>query len=213
LSHMITSPRRLEGVTVRVRFAPSPTGMFHVGSARVALQNWVFAKQQGGTFVLRIEDTDASRSKPEWTEGILAAMAWLGMTSDQYEGPYLQSEFAAEHRAAVEKLANSGYTYYCDCTREAIQERTGSQYRGYDGFCRDRGLSAGPGRALRFRTPGGLAPGAARARPGAGGDLLPAAIRAGPVRPDRRGGRVPAMPVSGRRLQPRRSVRHPVRRL
>ncbi len=127
--------------------------MFHVGSARVALQNWVFAKQQGGTFVLRIEDTDASRSKPEWTEGILAAMAWLGMTSDQYEGPYLQSEFAAEHRAAVEKLANSGYTYYCDCTREAIQERTGSQYRGYDGFCRDRGLSAGPGRALRFRTP------------------------------------------------------------
>lgn len=127
--------------------------MFHVGSARVALQNWVFAKQQGGAFVLRIEDTDASRSQPEWTEGILSAMSWLGMTSDQYEGPYLQSSFADEHRAAVEKLANSGHTYYCDCTRESVQARTGNQYRGYDGFCRDRGLTAGPGRALRFRTP------------------------------------------------------------
>jgi glutamyl-tRNA synthetase len=140
-------------VTIRVRFAPSPTGEFHVGSARVALQNWVFARQHGGSLVLRIEDTDAYRNRPEWTEGILSALAWLGITADQYDGPHLQSSFAAEHRAAVEKLAASGHTYYCDCTREAVQARTGSQHRGYDGFCRKRGLGPGPGRALRFRTP------------------------------------------------------------
>jgi glutamyl-tRNA synthetase len=145
--------RTLKGVTVRVRFAPSPTGEFHVGSGRVALQNWVFARQHGGTFVLRIEDTDASRNRPEWTEGILSALDWLGIRRGSYEGPYFQSALDAEHRAAVDKLAASGLTYYCDCTREVVQARTGSQYAGYDGFCRDRRLAAGPGRALRFRTP------------------------------------------------------------
>jgi glutamyl-tRNA synthetase len=138
-------------VTVRVRFAPSPTGMFHVGGARSALQNWIYAKQHGGTFVLRIEDTDASRNRPEWTDGILSALAWLGIGPDQYEGPLFQSHYAQQHREAAEKLAAAGRAYYCDCTREAIQAR-GSQ-RGYDGFCRDRGLGPGPGRALRFRTP------------------------------------------------------------
>jgi len=64
-----------------VRFAPSPTGIFHVGGARSALHNWVVAKQQGGRFVLRIEDTDASRNRPEWTDGIVAALAWLGIDS------------------------------------------------------------------------------------------------------------------------------------
>jgi glutamyl-tRNA synthetase len=140
-------------VTVRVRFAPSPTGEFHVGGARSALQNWVFAKQHGGAFVLRIEDTDASRNRPEWTEGILSALDWIGISRGTYEGPYFQSSFAAEHRAAVEKLAAAGHTYYCDCTREAVQARTSDPHRGYDGFCRDRGLEPGPGRALRFRTP------------------------------------------------------------
>jgi glutamyl-tRNA synthetase len=140
-------------VTVRVRFAPSPTGMLHVGGARSALQNWIFAKQHGGTFVLRIEDTDASRNRPEWTEGILSALDWLGIRQGEYEGPYLQSSFAKDHREAVDQLATSGRAYYCDCTREALRERTGSQYRGYDGFCRDRGLGPGEGRALRFRTP------------------------------------------------------------
>ncbi|HEY8471589.1 MAG TPA: glutamate--tRNA ligase, partial [Natronosporangium sp.] len=138
-------------MTVRVRFAPSPTGMFHVGSARVALQNWVFAKQRGGTLVLRIEDTDASRNRPEWTDGIISALAWLGIGPDEYEGPYYQSSYTKEHRAAAEQLAAAGKAYYCDCTREAIQAR-GSE-RGYDGYCRDRGLGPGEGRALRFRTP------------------------------------------------------------
>ncbi|MCX4388738.1 glutamate--tRNA ligase [Micromonospora peucetia] len=140
-------------MTVRVRFAPSPTGMFHVGGARSALQNWIYAKQQGGVFVLRIEDTDAARNKPEWTEGILSALDWIGIERDSYEGPYFQSQYAGEHRAAAARLHESGRAYYCDCTRDAVQARTGSQYQGYDGFCRDRGLPAGEGRALRFRTP------------------------------------------------------------
>jgi glutamyl-tRNA synthetase len=127
--------------------------MFHVGSARIALQNWVYATQHGGVFVLRIEDSDASRNRPEWTEGILSALDWLGMPAGSYDGPHFQSSFAAEHRAAVDTLAASGLTYYCDCTREAVQTRTGDPHRGYDGHCRDRGLAAGPGRALRFRTP------------------------------------------------------------
>jgi glutamyl-tRNA synthetase len=127
--------------------------MFHVGSARTALQNWVFATQRGGAFVLRIEDTDASRNRPEWTEAILSAMDWLGIRRGGYEGPHLQSSFAAEHRAAVEKLVASDRAYYCDCTRQAVQARTGDPHRGYDGFCRDRGLRPGPDRALRFRTP------------------------------------------------------------
>jgi glutamyl-tRNA synthetase len=140
-------------VTVRVRFAPSPTGMFHVGGARSALHNWLFAKQHGGVFVLRIEDTDAARNRPEWTEGIIEALDWIGIRRGTYEGPYYQSQNAEAHRAAAEKLHAAGQAYYCDCTREQVQARTGSQYAGYDGFCRDRGLGPGPGRALRFRTP------------------------------------------------------------
>ena len=144
---------RLVPVTVRVRFAPSPTGMFHVGGARSALHNWVFAKQHGGVFVLRIEDTDASRNRPEWTEGILSALDWIGIRRGTYEGPYFQSANAAEHRKAAAKLYESGRAYYCDCTRDAIRERTGNPHLGYDGYCRDRGLGPGEGRALRFRTP------------------------------------------------------------
>jgi glutamyl-tRNA synthetase len=127
--------------------------MFHVGGARSALHNWLFAKQQGGVFVLRIEDTDAARNRPEWTEGILAALDWIGIERGGYEGPLFQSHNAEQHRAAAEKLHAAGKAYYCDCTREAVQERTGSQHQGYDGFCRERGLGPGPGRALRFRTP------------------------------------------------------------
>src|SRR5215207_6675248 len=127
--------------------------MFHVGGARSALQNAIFAKQQEGVFVLRIEDTDAARNRPEWTEGILAALDWIGIERGAYEGPLFQSHNVEAHRAAAEKLHVGGQAYYCDCTREAVQARTGSQHQGYDGFCRDRGLGSGPGRALRFRTP------------------------------------------------------------
>lgn len=127
--------------------------MFHVGGARSALQNWVFARQHGGTFVLRIEDTDASRNRPEWTEGILSALDWLGIERGTYDGPYLQSANAPAHAEAAAALHADGKAYYCDCTREDVIERSGAGVRGYDGFCRDRGLTPGPGRALRFATP------------------------------------------------------------
>lgn len=140
---------------IRVRFAPSPTGMFHVGSARSTLFNWAVAKQSGGIFVLRIEDTDAERNRPEWVEGILSAIDALGIHADDptFEGPYLQSANVGLHREAAQRLYDEGRAYYCDCTREVVIARTGSQHAGYDGYCRDRGLTPAPGRALRFRTP------------------------------------------------------------
>jgi glutamyl-tRNA synthetase len=127
--------------------------MFHVGGARSALFNWAFARHQGGALVLRIEDTDAARNKPEWTQGILDAMAWLGIDASQYEGPYFQSANLTKHTEAARRLYEQGRAYYCDCTRDDIVARTGDSHRGYDGYCRDRGLEPGPGRALRFRTP------------------------------------------------------------
>jgi glutamyl-tRNA synthetase len=127
--------------------------MFHVGGARSVLFNWAIALNTGGTLVLRIEDTDAARNRPEWTEGIISALAWLGIDSSQYEGPYFQSANLAEHTASALRLYEQGRAYYCDCIREDIIARTGDQHRGYDGYCRDRGLGPGPGRAMRFRTP------------------------------------------------------------
>ena len=137
---------------LRLRFAPSPTGYFHVGGARTALYNRILATQHGGTLILRIEDTDAERNRPEWTQGITDALRWIGAEWD--EGPYFQSERADLHREAAERLVGEGHAYYCDCTRDEIDARTKSNATpGYDGFCRDRGLGPGPGRALRFRTP------------------------------------------------------------
>lgn len=124
--------------------------MFHVGGARSALQNWIFAKQHRGVFILRIEDTDTARNRPEWTEGILDALDWIGIKRGTYEGPLFQSAYAAEQAKAIQQLIDAKRAYYCTCTREEVVERTGNKHTGYDGFCRDRGLSTG---ALRFRTP------------------------------------------------------------
>jgi glutamyl-tRNA synthetase len=124
-----------------------------ISVARSVLFNWVFARQSGGTMVLRIEDTDAARNQPEWVQGILDAMAWLGIGPTKYKGPLFQSDYVGQHREAIDKLLAKGLAYYCDCPREQVIARTGSEHKGYDGFCRDRGLSAGDGRAVRFRTP------------------------------------------------------------
>lgn len=120
--------------------------------------NWALAKQSGGTFVLRIEDTDETRNRPEWTEGIIDALAWIGIRREDptFEGPYFQSQYAAAHEAAAKRLFEAGAAYYCDLTSEQIQERakaTGAS--GYDGYSRDRGLGPAPGRVLRFRVPDG----------------------------------------------------------
>ena len=117
--------------TPRYRFAPSPTGYFHVGGARTALYNWLLALKNNGTFVLRIEDTDESRNEPQWTQGIIDALAWIGIDSKDphFEGPYFQSTYAAEHVAAAHKLFESGNAYYCDQTTEQIQERAKADHR------------------------------------------------------------------------------------
>jgi glutamyl-tRNA synthetase len=143
----------------RYRFAPSPTGIFHLGGARTALYNWALAKQQAGTFVLRVEDTDEVRNHPEWVTGIIDALAWLGIAQGDatFEGPYFQSSFAAAHVGAAQRLYEQGLAYYCDLTSEQVEERARARGKpGYDGFSRDRALEPAPGRVLRFRVPEGL---------------------------------------------------------
>ncbi len=140
----------------RFRFAPSPTGFFHVGGARTALFNWALARQHGGTFVLRIEDTDEARNRPEWTDGIIDALAWIGITADdpQFEGPLFQSDYADAHLAAARRLFEEGRAYYCDMTPDEISARAEAEdVTGYAGWSRDRGLGPAPGSVLRFRTP------------------------------------------------------------
>jgi glutamyl-tRNA synthetase len=126
---------------VRVRFAPSPTGYLHVGGARTALFNWFFARRQGGTMILRIEDTDIERNRPELVEGILDGLKWLGVDWD--EGPYFQSQRLDSHRAAAEKLVASGHAYFCDCLAE--------KYAGGDAVdeVEDEKKEAGPRRVTR----------------------------------------------------------------
>ncbi len=137
----------MTGVTARVRFSPAPSGFLHVGGARTALFNWLYARSVGGTFILRIEDTDAALSRDHLIEGIQRTLRWLGIDWD--EGPYRQSQRADLYHDAATRLRQSGHAYYCDCTREDVQARTKDD-AGYDGWCRERGLTAG---AVRFRVP------------------------------------------------------------
>jgi glutamyl-tRNA synthetase len=122
----------------RVRFAPSPTGYLHVGGARTALFNWLFAKKTGGAFILRIEDTDKERSTESHTQVILDGLKWLGIGWD--EGPYFQGGYGDRHRADAERLVAAGRAYRCFCTKEeldaarAVAEKTSAGFR-YDGRC------------------------------------------------------------------------------
>ncbi|HJM73864.1 MAG TPA: glutamate--tRNA ligase family protein, partial [Acidimicrobiales bacterium] len=109
-------------MTPRVRFAPSPTGYLHVGSARTALFNWLHARSTGGTFVLRIEDTDAERNRTDLTDSLLAELEWLGLDWD--EGPYFQSERCDRHREVVEDLLGRGLAYLCDADNQEVAGST-----------------------------------------------------------------------------------------
>lgn len=137
----------------RVRYAPAPSGYLHVGTARLALYNWMYARHTGGTLLLRIEDTDASRSTEESVRAIEAGLHWLGIDWD--EGPVHQSHRLDRYREVAATLVAEGRAYYCGCTADDVRARSGatSGPAGYDGFCRELGLGAGPGRALRLRTP------------------------------------------------------------
>lgn len=158
--------------SVRVRFAPSPTGYLHVGGARTALFNWLYARSQGGVFVLRVEDTDQERSTDESTAAILRGMTWLGLDWDEGpdrpgdHGPYVQSQRLAIYREALEDLKSRDQVYRCFCTaadleaRAAAAREAGGHWDGYDGHCRHlsaaqiaaceaQGLPA----AWRLRTP------------------------------------------------------------
>lgn len=137
----------------RVRFAPAPTGYLHIGGARTALFNWIFARQQGGELVLRVEDTDAERSRPELIEAIYDSLAWLGIDWDG--DPVHQSDRKQRYLDAVERLLDSGHAYRCDCTQEEVQRRAKERggAPGYDGYCRERDVQPGSGVVVRFRTP------------------------------------------------------------
>ncbi len=149
----------------RVRFAPSPTGYLHVGGARTALFNWLFARHFGGTFILRIEDTDFERSSEEMVQGILDGMSWLGLTWD--EGPFFQSQRLDLYRRTAEQLVASGHAYYCFCTKEELEQRRAEAARAgrppmYDRRCRQitpddaaARRAAGQPCAVRFAVPDG----------------------------------------------------------
>lgn len=147
----------------RLRFPPSPTGYLHIGGARTALYNWLYAKKTGGKLILRIEDTDAERSTEESIQGIIEGMKWLGIDWD--EGPYFQTDFDADHVASAKRLLDEGKAYKCFCTKEELDaKRTAAQANkttyGYDGTCRDLSAdevaekeAAGLPFVLRFKVP------------------------------------------------------------
>jgi glutamyl-tRNA synthetase len=149
----------------RVRFAPSPTGYLHVGGARTALFNWLFARHAGGVLILRIEDTDFERSSEDMVQGILDGLRWLGLAWD--EGPFFQSRRLPLYQSTAEKLLQSGHAYYCFCTKEELEQRrlqaaAAGKPPMYDRRCRsidptvagERHLAGEPC-ALRFAVPEG----------------------------------------------------------
>ena len=142
---------------VRVRFAPSPTGFLHIGGVRTALFNWLFGRQQKGVFVLRIEDTDQSRSTDESIQAIIGGMKWVGLDWD--EGPFRQTERMDLYRSHAMQLLEKGQAYWCACKAEELDaRRKEAEAKGlspkYDGRCRDRGLTNQAGdAALRFKAP------------------------------------------------------------
>ena len=144
-------------MTIKTRFAPSPTGYLHVGGARTALFSWLHARKHGGDFVLRIEDTDLERSTQESVNAIFEGMNWLGLQSD--EGPYYQTQRFDRYAEVIEQLLNQGDAYYCTCSRERLEQLRETQMQNkqkprYDGLCRDLGQVKSDEQAvIRFRNP------------------------------------------------------------
>ena len=144
-------------MTIRTRFAPSPTGYLHVGGARTALFSWLYARKHGGTFILRIEDTDLERSTPESVDAILEGMAWLGLAYD--EGPFYQTHHFERYKAVIQQMLAAGQAYHCYCSKERLDSlRSGQMARKekprYDGHCRG-GVEPPVGVApvVRFKNP------------------------------------------------------------
>ncbi len=128
-------------MSVKTRFAPSPTGYLHIGGARTALYSWLYAKKTDGKFVLRIEDTDRERSTDESVQAIIDGMQWLGLRED--EGPHYQTQRFDRYKAIIQQLLDSGHAYYCYCSQERVdalreQQKAAKQKPRYDGLCRDR---------------------------------------------------------------------------
>ena len=128
-------------MTVRTRFAPSPTGMLHIGGVRTALFCWLYARRHGGTFILRVEDTDRERSTPEAVQVILDGMAWLGLDAD--EGPYYQTQRYDRYHEVIKQWLAEGKAYHCYCSKEELEALRNDQLARkqkprYDGRCRHR---------------------------------------------------------------------------
>ncbi|MEL6214660.1 MAG: glutamate--tRNA ligase family protein, partial [Pseudomonadota bacterium] len=144
-------------MTIKTRFAPSPTGVLHVGGVRTALFSWLYARRHGGQFVLRIEDTDRERSTQASVDAILDGMAWLGLDAD--EGPYYQTHRFDRYREVIDEWLKSGKAYYCYATREELDElreaqRAAGEKPRYDGRYRDRNEPReGVDPVVRFKNP------------------------------------------------------------
>ncbi|VAX09640.1 Glutamyl-tRNA synthetase [hydrothermal vent metagenome] len=143
-------------MTVRTRFAPSPTGYLHVGGARTALFSWLYARRHGGEFILRIEDTDLERSTAESVNAILEGMTWLGLEYD--DGPFYQTARFPQYEAAIQKLMDQGLAYRCNCSKERIDDlREEAMKRQdkprYDGRCRHQNVSSDAPHVIRFLNP------------------------------------------------------------
>jgi len=143
-------------MTIRTRFAPSPTGYLHVGGARTALFSWLFARKHGGAFVLRIEDTDLERSSEESVNAILEGMAWLGLEYD--EGPFYQTKRFDRYNEVIDQLLDKGLAYRCNCSRERLEKLReealeNKQKPRYDGHCRGKQIDPDEPHVIRFLNP------------------------------------------------------------
>ncbi|MCK5871934.1 MAG: glutamate--tRNA ligase [Methylococcales bacterium] len=143
-------------MTIKTRFAPSPTGYLHVGGARTALFSWLYAQKNQGNFVLRIEDTDLARSSQESVEAILEGMAWLGLAHD--EGPFYQTQRFDRYKTVIQQLLDQGHAYYCSCTKDQLDDMREAQKQRkekprYDGRCRHGIKDETIEKVIRFKNP------------------------------------------------------------